>query len=88
MLPKEHAALLPMSWEVLAGQVASADQSLLGHPAVHLGLQAHLEGPGACRHQACSVGVGLCFYGPSLIALSQPWSEWQQRRCSTPFCKS
>ena len=84
----KRTASLPMSWEVLAGQVAFAGQSLLEHPAEHLGLQEHLEGLGACRHQACSVGVGLCFCGPLLIALSQPLSEWQQTRCSTPFCRS
>ena len=77
-----------MSWEALAGRVVFAGRSHLELPAaVHLGLQEHLEGLGAYRHQACSVGVGLCFYGPSLIALSQPWSEWQQRHCSTPFCR-
>lgn len=54
-----------MSWEVLAGQVVFAGQTRLALPAVvHLGLQEHLGGPGACRHQACNVGVGLCFYGP------------------------
>lgn len=67
MLPKVpagQAASLPMSWVVLAGQVASVDRSLLEHPAVHRGLQEHLGGPGACRHQACNVGVVLCFCGP------------------------
>lgn len=54
-----------MSWEVLAGRVVFADRSHLELPAVvHLGLQEHLEGPGAYRHQACNVGVGLCFCGP------------------------